>query len=424
VKKFFSFFLFFLILIIICSALVSAARVSPPKFDSVPYAEGESVDFDMTIWNNGETPYVYHMSADSFISEYVTFNKNSIPLLPGEQASVTATLTFPLYETISDFGIQKLYFKSEESVDPRYSSGTFSAVTAVRIYVPIEVPIPGEYAEIKEITIPNPEKGENTYIELVLSNKGVLDLFDTSTTISVMDREGNLLDTLYFNNVDISATQSVTVNQTLHTESYDSGMYLVHGDLKYSPEKIPSTKDSTFFIGGVDVLLLDYTKTLTKGKINNIKFNLQSIFSQDLKNIRGSLIDFNDSLVNLPVIDFKPYELTIVDAFMFVPKTNDTTFESVLTLEIPVPDKGIETKTIPLLFNITDPETIKDNTSFFSKRTNLYLVLIIVFLIIMVLLFTFSMKKDKKDAEKKKKTKSKEKTRNDKKNKKDFDWSE
>jgi hypothetical protein len=430
-KRFFLFFFFFLFLFSFIP-LAESIRASPPSYDVLPFESGATHKFKMEVYNNGDYPYYVNLSW-SGIASSVEFSDNMFLAPPGVWIPITIKVKLKTYDEISTFGVQRVNFKITEQADPRYNSGMFAVTTSVVTSAKFDVPIPGEYALIEEITIPNPEKGENTKIDLKLKNKGVLDLFDTTTKLSIVDQEGVLLDTLYFNNVDISAGETVEVSQALQTASYDSGLYRALGELTYSSEKIPSTKNKTFFVGGVDVLLIDYTKDLTKGKINKVKFELQSIFSQELKNVRASFKDYNDYEISLPVIDFTPYQASSVETFIDIPQTNDTMFKTELVLLIPVPGKGVETKKIPLEFNIIEPAPlVKEHTSFFSSKTNVYLVIIIFILMLIILLFIWSMNQDKKTHEEKKSKKTNKKvfqkkdsgdSHEKKTAKKDFDWS-
>ena len=395
------YFILFILFLLFSSVLVQAIRISPAKFDDVrPFIEGESTSFQLRITNNAEQPFKVVLSAEGFIPDSVKFSEDSFYYFPWDTKTITVNVTYPRYDSLSDFGIQKIYFKATEVSDPRFQSGAFAAVTSIRIPAKIDVPIPGKFLNIKEITIPNVEKGENTNMTLLVENKGVLDVDGAKAEVKIFDTEGNKLDSIIIDGISLKPNEEKEYFSDLSTDDFASGIYLAKGELTYDVSKAPSKKETSFVVNGLDIILVNYTRELVKGKINKVNFELRSIYNKPIKGIRASFKSIGGDLVKLPVIDFEPFQKITSSTYIDVPKNNDTEFETLLNLTIPAPELGgDQVKKLNLKFYLVNETKI--SIPYLPKQkmatsTKVFLIIMVIIVLAVLLLLLLSLKHDKK----------------------------
>lgn len=383
----------------------SSIGITPPRFD-LDYDEGQTYTFSFSVLNKAGKPTYIVMTADrSELAQYVEFSEEEFYMPPASTHPVTMTLTFPTYETLTEFGEQKIGFHATE-VSVNKETGGFSALTAVEGWVVIQIPQPGKYGEITDFSISNVLQGLESDLKLEISNRGTEELTNTRATVDIFDFSGNLVSTLDFSNIYVRQDGKATISRDLLTSSYDSGKYIAEAKYYFNEEQAPNTKTTSFFIGSSDVIVTDYTQELVEGQINKIQVELQSLWGSPLYTIRGALTDFDGRQKPLPVIDLDPYQTKTVELYLDVPYLNSSIFQLSdqynstqrdlnFHLEFPVEAANDVEKDIPLTFTINrlTPAPELERPSIFTT-TNTILIIGMVILILIALMLLFSFKKE------------------------------
>ena len=389
-------FIFFIFFLILFSSLAFAIGVSPPTHE-IDYKEGLTQSFDYKILNKDAKEISVRMWVSGAFSDYVTFSEETFNIPAHGTHMVTATLTLPDYNSLTDFGRQIVRLHASEQA---IRGGMFVVATSVEPWIIVNVPIPGKYAEIMNFGVGSIVENYDTKATLVIKNRGTESFSNKEAVITIISSEGDRMDRLTISGVSLNPGEEKTYTQKVLSSDYPSAKYTALAEFTYSPEMVPSTKETFFFIGSTDVVLTNYTDTLVKGKINKINLYLQSLWGSTLSGIRGSVIvDGNEQL--LPVIDFKPFEEVVVEAFIDVGDTNASSYNAILKLTIPEDTGNVETKEIPLSFKLVD----SDEDLVVKKKTNTTpllpiflggLVIVMILVILNIFLFNRGKKNEKK----------------------------
>lgn len=342
------FFLSFFLFIFLLSS-VFAVGVSPPSF-RVDYKEGINYEFDVRVINNGIPDGFISTTLFGDMAEHFTVSEPEFQFNPKEKLHmITISGTLPDYNDLTLFGGQRLLFYVDEGkLD---GTGGVSFSTSIKGVIVIDIPVPGKFGIIDSFEVKNTNEGFIAPFSLALKNRGADDLKRASAQIIISDFEGNKLDTLNYNNIDIDFDKTYIIDDVLPTSTYDSSKYFVKALFTYDPIKAAQSKETSFFVGSTDVSLMDYTANVTSGKINKINFELQSLWGSPLKNIRASL-QSGEISQSLPVLDFNPFEKKVLEAYLDVPVTNATSISVNLLLEIPVDATNTAHKSFPLTFDV------------------------------------------------------------------------
>ena len=388
--KFFFNFLIISLLTILMISSVSAIGISPPSVKT-QFSDGKVETFTFTIFANN-VPTNIKLSLDGALAEYAIASISEFELPANTNKEVTITLKYPNYNQLTIYGEQRLNVRAEEFAQ---TGQGFNAITAVVGLIKISIPIPGEHAELNSFTIPSVEKGQNTHVEIIISNKGKEILKDKELTVEIISPTSEKLETVKFSNINILPQTNVTLLKILESKDYVEGKYLANLYFKYSDELAPITKENIFFIGTTDILLENYTKTIIRGEISPIDLTFQSIWGSPLNSVRTT-IDFDGKSQSLPPLDFAPFSKTTISTFLDVPSTIGNNTEAELTISIPYNDEIIE-KQIPMYFSVIDP-IIPENKSFISENI-LYigLIIIIILILLTINIYLLTRKKNEKN---------------------------
>jgi hypothetical protein len=409
-KFFFSFFLFLLML----SSLVSAIGVSPPKITQ-EFISGEEFVYDIVVVNTANPSRVTVELEGSRLAKYVTLDKESFDL-PLGQTSLQMTLSFPDYDDLEDtYGKQVIWYRIAEVPQ---EGGAFSAVTAVRGALVVNVPVPGQYGVIEDFSVTTVQEGENAEASLTIKNRGTIPLQDKPASINIFTNDDELLTSVPVPPITLSVDQEQTLTVELPTEDFSSARYRAEAEFYFDEEKNPTTSEDIFFVGATDIQLLGHKEVLEENKINQVTFRLQSLWSDSLTNVRASITDFDGNEQSLPVIDLEPFEAITVSTFLDVPAleeepflvtnrthTPNVTIERILRLQFPAGETADEVKEIPISFTIVPPppEPVKEEQSGLEPTTILLIGLGAVVILLVVVLLIVLFKGKPHDKKKKKK---------------------
>lgn len=389
-----------LFILLLSSSVLAIGAVRLDKEYS--FNPNNQLSIDYTIINPASTPTTVHLSADenNTFSDYISFSENDFKIDSGAIHTVKVYLDFPSYDSLSNFGLQETWLRAEE-ITPLTAEGLFGVKTAVRTAIKVYVPSPGQFAEINSLKVPTVLLGENTAVFAGVKNRGTEKLSNIIMYVTITDHNDKTIKQVSFPGLTLQPDESRTVNKVIMTEKYPAGRYDVLAELFYKPGS-STTKKTHFFIGDVDLDLINYTSDVIAGKPNKLSFTVQSMWGSPLKNIRMNLRS-KSSQQDLPLLDLTSFEKKNVDVYFEIPKTNASTYDATLHFDIPRSDGEMVKKDFPVTFNIVKEKNVKPivETPAVTKSaglsTTMLLYLIIGVVVLLVLLNTFILlRKSKK----------------------------
>lgn len=212
-----------------------------------------------------------YVFADGDFAEHVSFDKTSFK----GQDSFTAYLTLP--EKAEKPGKNKLYIKIAENIS---SSGGFGARLIVGGLIEIIVPYPGEYAEIKKFSIGEVNENEPVTYDLVVENLGSENLIISSRVL--VYSEDKLIETHDLGHRLIN-TKGVDVFSKTVEKGYGDGSYSAEAIISYGSEEKNFSKG--FKIGSLLVNVVNHTKEVLVGKINEFDIEVKSNWNNGIENV-------------------------------------------------------------------------------------------------------------------------------------------
>ncbi|MDD3175816.1 MAG: hypothetical protein PHU51_05045 [Candidatus Nanoarchaeia archaeon] len=386
--------IFFILILLLSVNLTSAIGISPPSYRT-QFQDYKTETFSFMVFTHDGATRI-NISLDGALAEYAKASEALFNLEAKGSKTVQVTITYPAYEDLTIYGQQRLNVRAEEL--PQEGAG-FSAVTAIVGQLRISIPIPGEYGLINSFTIDSVEKGKNTNANLVLYNGGTEPLIGKNAEINIYSPTGEFQEKIKISDIYIPPQQTLEIKKEIKSQNYIEGRYTA--DLFFNCSETQETiKASTiFFIGATDIVLEDYTKNVTRGKISPIDLEFQSIWGSPLNAVRAS-VTYNGKTQDLPVLDFEPFGKKTTKVYLDIPETQYNTTSAELNLKIPINDNQVKDKKIELFFKVLEPAPSKFT---FAVSTNIILIGVIVLLILILLTINIYLLTKKKDDKKKSK---------------------
>ena len=179
----------------------------------------------------------------------------------------------------------------------------------------VNVPYPGKYAEVS-LLIPNGNVNEKIPVEVKVVNRGVEPL-TLGTNVRFYDSNGDEIETMDFDSVDIGVGEEKFFRRFLDTNGYVAGNYIAEAVVKYGGEE--TRLNSTFRIGSLSVRVVNFTNELPKGGIYKFYVELESQWNSDLAEIYADVNftkDGNSIFFRTPSIDLKAWQRTSITGYV------------------------------------------------------------------------------------------------------------
>ncbi len=207
------FFFFFLFLVLSSSVAAIGAVKIPTEF---PFEENERLTVSYTIVNPASFLTTIELSAEegSVFADYLTFSENNILMAPGSVYSLEASIDFPDYDSLTEFGLQETWIYAVEASPPAGSGGgMFTIKTAVRTAIKVYIPFPGQFAEIISLEVPHVLSGEQVYLSATVKNRGTEPLANKALKITIYDKDKKSMDNFRFSGISLEPDQAENINQ-------------------------------------------------------------------------------------------------------------------------------------------------------------------------------------------------------------------
>ena len=288
-----------LLLLAILAPGASALGVSPGRVqvDFVPGGE-----FESTACFTPESTTTLKVEAIGFIADYITIegpDKDGLLEVDGRNGCVKYKVRLP--DHVEKPGIQYGGISAVEV--PKEVSGNIYAVVRIIHQILVKVPYPGKYLEITGFTAGNVEAGLKVPIDIQVENKGDEEIGSASAAIRIYDHEGRQIGTASGKaDGPIPSGQSRSIKAEWSSGSYQSGNY--RADVQVAYDEYNNNATTQFKLGGLDILLVRYSENITLGGIKPFTAGVESIWSEDIDNVRADVHVFSKDQAASPLLSF------------------------------------------------------------------------------------------------------------------------
>ena len=239
----------FKLLALICLILIIPSCTAigvRPAYQVIDFEPNLNQKITFTVHNTEEEAITGVVEVPVESEPYLAVSKRKVSLEPKGYADITFMVSLP---AVMEPGRNKLYFSvTEEAAD----GGGFNAYTAIRSFIEVDVPYPGEYL-IASLSAPDVKIGEVVPIEITLKNDGT----DTVPAAQgILDIVGNgVVEAKSVAFEEVGSKQTVTSLVEWDTNESVVGKYLARVTVDY--EGGSTTAETHFKVGDLLVNILD-----------------------------------------------------------------------------------------------------------------------------------------------------------------------
>ncbi|MGM5488244.1 MAG: hypothetical protein ACQESG_04810 [Nanobdellota archaeon] len=262
-------FILFFLLLPVCFSI----GISPPDIN-IDYEPGKEISTKVRVINARDVEIPARITADGFLSNYTTFDKETFLIPPRSSETIGYTITLP--EGLEP-GPHKGYIVIKDNKE--YGGGMFSVSVRVKQTVRTFVSYPGKFA-ILTVNAENVNEGERVPYTISIENKGQEPIREATLELAV--RAGDKTPhTHTTGGLTVMPDTTHTIKDTL--SPLEKGEYSLEATFIYDEEK---TSEDQFFVGAYEVLLSNHSQRLYAGEITPFKVRLKSNWNGEIENVR------------------------------------------------------------------------------------------------------------------------------------------
>lgn len=352
--------------------------------------------YSFGIGGLGESDFEFQPNLETEL-KFVALHRGSKYALHLEgPLSEYATLTEPVYVN-DDTDAFSVIFKFPESVDYRGkqevkivmgqdTTGSKGLGVALNIKkkIKINVPLYGKYV-LFDLSSINANVGETIDIGLIAKNLGEDEVEKAYGVIDILNIYNETILTLTSEEKRIKSRERIVIYVPFNTTGYEAGNYRAEAILYWDDNQ--SKKDTAFKIGDLDVKILNYTKEVVKGEINNFNISVESGWNSRINNIYAEVkINENGNTLtsfSTPPIKLEAWEKSDLSSFLDARNLEAKEYDA----EITVNYEGAST---------TGSGKVKVVKKFdLLNTTNLIILLVaVIVILVFVNIFVFMRRKD------------------------------
>jgi hypothetical protein len=247
-------------------------------------------------------------------------------------------------------GINKLFFKVKEN--PKESGGAFVVAEAVRSFIAVKVPYPGEYLKAT-ISAPNVKIGDVVPVTINIVNDGTENAEVSSGALNILGNSVTDIIPISFDN--IVSKGSVTKIIEWDTADKTVGEYTAVVNVDF--EGGSTSAEAHFRVGDILINILDVvSEEVSQGRRARVDIIAESKWNNPIKNVYAEIT---------------LYDQTVKTKTETMPEWNTETFTGYLeTEELEI---GEHSGTVILYY--LDKTTISDFTLTIKKPMNMYMLI-------------------------------------------------
>lgn len=275
------------------------------------------------ILRNIKSGTYIELSVTGELKDYVTLSE----LSPTGELNVTVHLP----DKIEKPGTHTIWILAKEI--PNATMGTIAAVTAVQVPIPIIVPYPGKYVEVR-LDAPDVNIGESVNFVISVTNRGEQNII-AKGTIEIYNPNNEKIATVYTEERAIKTTMTEELHAQWETSGVKEGEYKAIATITYDGETARAEK--TFRIGTLLIKIIDYTREFQKDTINRFDIEVESVWNDKISDVYAEIVisDENKNQISsfkTPSTDVEPWEKKIITAYWDTTDINIGTYDANITL--------------------------------------------------------------------------------------------
>jgi hypothetical protein len=334
------------ITLVILISNVSAIGVRPAKQD-IDFESGLDTSISFTVRNTEDEPMSVTVNVEDDAVNYLFPNEQTLYLEPMQYQAIDFQIKLP--QTMEP-GINKLFFKVKEN--PAESAGTFVVAEAVRSFIAVKVPYPGEYLQAT-ISAKNVKIGEMVPIEIKIVNDGTENAEVSSGALNILGNSVTDIIPVSFDNIVSKGSVSKTIDWDTTDKTVGEYTAVVNIDF----EGGSTSAETHFRVGDILINILDVaSEEVSQGRRARIDIIAESKWNEQIKDVYAEIT---------------LYDQTVKTKTEIMPEWNTETFTGYLeTEDIEI---GEHSGTVVLYY--LDKTATSDFTLTIKKPMNMYMLI-------------------------------------------------
>lgn len=348
--------------------------------------------------NSGFTEdYWFYVDARTEISKNIDFSKyitfepeilRNIPQGVNPQFKMILDFPDPLPEELLP-GLHKVYAGVVESQVRGKSAIGAKAASEVTFNFRV---LCKEVCVRAKLDVKNVNENEIADIEAVLENWGEKDIKKANAVIDIYDPENNKLKTFITEYQKVTASKEAVFKRTLDTTGIKPGKYGAKATFFYDGNQTEA--EDTFYIGVLDIQIINYTKAIEKDKIVPFHVLVESKWANQIRGVYADIEirsgENNFKRAKTPATNTGPFETSTLTGF--IDTTGLPLGENNVTIMVYYEEKQKSEKGTVNIYEIRKPLFTG-----MLNLTNVLLLLLILLILINFVWFIVRRKKDEKE---------------------------
>lgn len=395
-KKIFSFTYLILSFVLILftfsifiSPLASAGGIAGAVYEKLFFQPGLEKTYYYVVNSNTDKVMDHIIGVSGPLAQYFTANTSVLKdMAPGEERAFTVKMKLPQELAPGEY-IQYICAAETKTRGAATEGTSIGSKVVICATISVFSPYPGKHADF-DLKVDNVSKEENATVALEVVNQGtepvtvhgVIDILNQNITAG---KETKII-TLYTNEKTLTTGQKTTLKSSVNVSDFEVGEYKAKATLFFDGNQ--TTKEKAFRVGELYIEILDFTKELSKDKLNTIKVRVESKWNGPINNVYATLdvsqIGKNQiaASVNSPPVNFLPWEGKDIIIYWDTTGFEEGKYDAKVTLHY-------EDKTTVA----SDIINIKFAEGQVISFTTLLLLILIVVVIVLILLIIRLMKR-------------------------------
>jgi hypothetical protein len=258
------------------------------------------------------------------LTEYISITENRI----AKDGSFKVRVNLPT--EIESPGTKTAYIGVIEGGS---GGGTVSGIAAIRSPIRVKVPFPGYFAEVslhtRDLNI-----NETAAFYVNINNLGKLNITNARSTISILNLEGAIVETLTTGTKKINVNSAENIESIFDASKHSPGIYSAVAQVEYGD--LDKELESKFKIGTLKLRLLNYSDKLEADKINKFELVFESEWNSKIENAFAQIIIFNNSdeitSIRTASFDLLPWERKSISSFLDLRGVNEGEYNVEISL--------------------------------------------------------------------------------------------
>lgn len=258
----------------------------------IPFVPNTETELKLSVFDSAHI----HVALEGDLAQYSSI-VDADP--DGGPRTITIRLTFPEYLEPGD---HTLYLVASET---SAAEGTVGGLASVRAGIKAFALYPAKHPLLESIIANDINVNDKTEVGISTINYGE-DLIDSAHgIIKIYNEENTLVATLDTDSSSVESYQTVSMTTTLDGAEYNltPGTYRVNASLVYDGVEYPTSMESTFRVGQMNVNVVDSTNDVFVNSTNKYKLTIESDWAGTIKDVYAKISMPNGKVLKTPNVD-------------------------------------------------------------------------------------------------------------------------